>query len=221
MIPLKKIENARHIVLVCEKEYFPQASILYSYLLTLHKKVSLFSLVSDSRYSFLPWYDKLRSNEIISFDIKVDANVEILELFDFFKKHNIKINKKIATAFYAGFLERYENFLDPKGDGTLFAILSELLASGAEQKLCISALQQRIPLSRFRLQSIIYKKFLLKKNAQLVYVCLNDADFEASGASWDEVYFIAKELLNLVNVQQVLIKKSNEKNKIINLIKEV
>ena len=222
MIAQDEIKKAKHIVIEYNSIYFAQASALYSYILTLHKKVSLFSEdESFCRYAFLPWYEKSRSKEPSSADLKISANIEIFELYSFFKKRDIHINKKMATALYAGFLERYENFLSRECDGTIFAAVSELIAKGAECRLCIDELIQKVPLRIFRLKSIVYRQLLLKKNAELVYVSLDEQDFITTGAKWNDLNLISKELLNLANVKEVLIIKSDEVNKIINLKKEV
>ncbi len=221
MIPLQKLEKLKHIAIENHKNNFPQASILYSLMLLKHKKVSLFAKEEERQYTFLPWYEKLRRDEPASADLKISADMNILELYLFLQKHEIKINTKMATAFYAGFLKRYDNFLSPDCDGILFAVLSELIHLGADHQLCVNELVRKVSLSSVRLRSIVFKKVLLRKNARLATACLCEEDFVSSGASWSDVYNIAKELLDLVHVQEVEITKSDEKDKIIKLSKEV
>jgi nanoRNase/pAp phosphatase (c-di-AMP/oligoRNAs hydrolase) len=103
----------------------------------------------------------------------------------------------------------------------VFAVLSELIELGADHRLCVDELTRKVPLSQVRLKSIIFKKLLLKKDARLAVVSLDEEDFEASGASWSDVAVVAKELLNLAHVQEVEVTKSDEKDKIIKLSKEV
>lgn len=222
MIPLDKIEHSKHIVIEVNNENFPQASILYSYSLLLHKKVSLFTVDGiSSRYSFLPWFEKLRLNKPSSADACIHTDIAILDLYFFLKELNIKLNKKMATAFYAGFLQEYDNFLSSQCDGIVFAVLSELIIAGADSQTCIRELTQKVPLSVLRLKSIVYKKALLKNNATLAYVELSNEELEASGAKWDDIPFIAKKLLNIAHVEKVTIINVDEKDKIINLSKEI
>ena len=222
MIPVQDIQLAKHILIECNNKLFIKATLLYSYCIASGKKVSLFSNESiERRYSFLAWYNKLRTAVPLSADLSISADINILDLYALFKKQNIKINKKIATAFYAAFLETYDNFLDPKCDGTIFAILSELLEAGAEVKVCVDELINKKPLKIFRLEALIYKKLLLKQNGELAYVRLSKEDFDASGALWDDALIVAKELLRLAHVQEVSILHNDDQEKIINLNKEV
>ncbi len=221
MIPLQELEKSKHVLIKSSKNTFAQASVLYSLMLVKHKKVSLFSEEKERQYAFLPWYEKLRISEPSSADLKISADIDVFELYTFLQKHEIKINAKMATALYAGFLKRYDNFLSSECNGTVFAALSELIKLGADHRLCVNELTQKIPLSRLRLKSVVFKKVLLKKSAELAYVHLCDEDFESSGAAWEDIYDIAKELLNLAHVQEVEIIKSDEKDKIIKLSKEV
>jgi len=221
LIPIKQIEKHNHILIECDKKYFPQASVLYSYMLMCHKKVSLYSEDKSQRYSFLAWSDKVRIKAPSSADYTINAEFDILDLYTFLKKNEITINKKMATALYAGFLERYDGFLSPLCDGTIFAILSELIEYGADHILCVEQLTKKVPLSTYRLKAIVYKKLLLQNNAKRGYVSLVQEDFESSGAKWNDLWYIAKEILNLVHLKEVLIIKDDEKDKIINIKKEV
>jgi phosphoesterase RecJ-like protein len=221
LIKKKQIEESKHILINSDKDSFAQASILYSYMLSLHKKVSLFSKEKDERFSFLAWFDKIRSNKPTSVDLEIDSSIEIMELYLFIKESNVKINKKMATAFYAGFLNRYNNFLGKDCDGTVFAVLTQLVELGAEQSLCVMEMTQKVPLSIFRLKSLVYERFLLKENATVVSLSLKDEDFLKTGTVWEDLFIIADELLQLAHVQEVVITKSDEKDKILKIVKEV
>jgi phosphoesterase RecJ-like protein len=221
IIPIDKIENSHHILIKSDEEHFPQASVLYSFLLTKQKKVSLYMENVDGKFSFLPWYEKVRSNEVKSADLSLTATIEILDLYHFLKTNGVKINQKMATALYAGFLKRYDNFISFECNGTVFAVLSELLALGAQQKLCVTEMLQKQPLSLLRLKALVYKKLLLKENARLAEVKVCSNDFEASGSSWDDMQEIAKEILHLVHVEEVHIINVDENKKILKIIKEV
>jgi len=221
IIPIDTIENSHHILIKSDEEYFPQASILYSFLLTKQKKVSLYVENRNGKFSFLPWYEKIRSHEVSSADLSLTITIEIMDLYSFLKTNGVKINQKMATALYAGFLKRYDNFISSECDGTVFAVLSELLALGAQQKLCVTEMLQKQPLSLLRLKALVYKKLLLKENARLAEVKVCSNDFEASGSSWDDMQEIAKEILHLVHVEKVHIINVDENKKILKIIKEV
>jgi hypothetical protein len=120
-----------------------------------------------------------------------------------------------------GFFEHYDGFVSSECNGTVFAALGKLIELGAKQELCLQKLRQSEALSRFRLKSILFRKFVLKENAKLAYVELCSEDFSKSGASWDDVEDISKELLNIVNVKKVIVKESDDKERKIMLEKEV
>jgi len=221
LIPLEQIQKYKHIVIECDDNTFPQASILYSLMLVLHKKVSLFSMEKVERFSFLAWSDKIRLNLPSSGEYSINAEIDIVKLYIFFKENGLKINSKMATAFYAAYLKRYDNLLSSECNGTVFANLSELIEYGADHNLALKELTQKVPLSTFRLKSIVYKKLLLQNNASKAYVSLEDKDFKESGAQWDDVFEIAKEILTLVHIQEVFIVQSDKNDNIININKEV
>ncbi len=62
----KAIENAQHIVLIAhinpDADSFGSASAMYTYLMRLEKKVTLFCVTEriNPRLAFLPWFDKMR-----------------------------------------------------------------------------------------------------------------------------------------------------------------
>ena len=221
IIPLEEIERSKHILIKSDEAHFPQASLLYSYLLTQHKKVSLYMDRKEERFSFLAWYEKIRLTEPHSVDLIMSASVEIIELYNCLKKNKIKINKKMATALYAGFLQRYEHFLSPECNGMVFAAVSELIESGADHMFCVEKLIYTKPLSLFRLKAIAYKKLLLKNNATVAKVNLSHEDFESTGAQWQDVEVIAREILELAHIKEVFIIQNGEKNKILKIVKDI
>jgi len=222
LLPIKQIKEAKHILIKSDLKSFPQASVLYSYLLQEHKKVSLYLEENKSKkYAFLAWFDKIRTTKPLSADLEIDADISVMELYLFLQNNGIKINKKMATALYCGFFESYENFLSPKCDGMLFAAVGELLAFGAEHTKCVENLCKSIPLSRMRLQGTLLQKFVLQKNASVAFVEICDEDLQQSGATMDDLYVVAAELLKLVHVQEVHLLKRDAKNKILKIIKDV
>ncbi|SFV58509.1 FIG146085: 3'-to-5' oligoribonuclease A, Bacillus type [hydrothermal vent metagenome] len=215
LIPNEQIDTARHILIKSDKETLAQASVLYSYLLTLHKKVSWYAESIDMKFAFLPWFEKLRMKNLSSADVVIDADVEMMDLYDFLQKKSVKINPKIATALYAGFLKRYKNFISEDIDGTVFAILSQLVTSGADHRLCVSHLSKNTPLCMIRLKATLFERCLLKENATVASVSIDESDLLKSGVSMEEVIEAAAELLNIVHVEKVQLIKSDEDNKII------
>ncbi|NPA58854.1 MAG: phosphoesterase, partial [Epsilonproteobacteria bacterium] len=104
---LEKINSAKHIVIFSDITHLPVASALYSHLLRLDKKLS-FVLKTSSiplELSFLPWYDKIKTSKITSYDFLIEVDFNSFEFFEYLKDSNNKINKKIATSLYAGILK--------------------------------------------------------------------------------------------------------------------
>jgi hypothetical protein len=220
-IPIEMIKESKHILIKSDEAHFPQASVLYSYLLTQHKKVSLYMEEKKHMFAFLPWYDKVRVTEASSAELTIDVSMEIMDLYDFLKSNGVTINKKMATALYAGFLKRYNNFLAKECDGTVFAVLSELIEYKAQYQMCLQEMIYSKPLSLFRLKALAYKKLLLVKNARVAKVVLCDEDFESCGAQWSDVKEVANEILKLAHVEEVHIIKSDEKDKILKIVKDI
>jgi len=222
LIPIQEIQKASHILIRVDSDSFANASVIYSYVLTLHKKVSIsYEKDVDNKLFFLPWFSKLRAISPSSADLVLDADSDGKELFLFLKEHNIKINSKMATALYASLLKQFDFFTTTHCNGTIFAIASELIGLKAEYKVCHDYLQKRISLSSLRLKVILLKSLLLKDDATKAYLAICNDDLKASGGTLDEAYLIMKEVLNLVHVSEVLLVKSDENNKIIKNLKEI
>ena len=114
IIDLENINSAKHIVITTDNAAFANASALYSYILTLHKKVSLHnSEALESRFSFLAWFDKSRIKMPTSGDEVITMSSGTRELYEFFVSNKIKINAKMATALYAGLLQEFDAFKVP------------------------------------------------------------------------------------------------------------
>ena len=221
MINLEDIKSAKYIVIEVEFELLCSGSAFYTYLLQLHKKVSLVcnSEIIDDRFSFLPWYDKKKDNTPSSADLVLNLNINGIELFDFFKEKEIKINKKMATAFYASLVYETNGFKTSL-NGTIFAMAKELLELGAEHKICNDFLLDRTTLSCLRLKAILLKNMLLKDDASLAKLSVSDDTLKATGSNLNEAYKIMYEPLKLVYVKEVHLLKSDEDNKILKIIKK-
>ena len=215
MIPKEKFENAKHTVLIVEEENFPLGSALYSYVLTLHKKVSFVANKKiKKKFAFLPWYDKLRESVPSSCDLRYEVGTSTLELFEFFQQNGIKINAKMATALYASLLIEYNFFRSAACDGIIFALASELIALQAEYKLCRNYLQYRVPLSQIRLKGLLFQKVILTNNAKHAELFVTNEELSACGASFEDCYEVLEDILMIVHVTKVILRDDN-KNKIV------
>jgi len=222
MLPLVDIKNAQNILIQTDNASFANASAIYSYILTLHKKVSLSKIENiENNLKFLPWFDKLRDSVASSSDLTIVVSKESLKYFNFFKSNGIKINLKMATALYSGILQRYNNFNSSECNGTVFAACSELISLKANYTVARQAIVNSQSLAIYRLRSILFKNLLLIENAKVAQSHFSDEDLKASGASMQEVYTVMRELLSLVNVSKVVLLKSDENFKIIKTIEEM
>ncbi len=212
----------KHIVIQTKSENFANATVLYSYILTLHKKVTLYCEDEvHQRFAFLPWYDKIKPSLPSSAEYTIVVGGDTLSYYDFFNTNNIKLNSKMATGLYAALYEKYEYFSAIKSDGILFATLSKLVESGANCEAVEQHLYRSNPLSLFRIKATLYQSMLLVKSATEVELFLCDADLKASGASIYEVTKAMQELLTLAHVKKVVLKKSDQDMKVIKEIEIV
>jgi len=219
LINLSEIDSSEHITLLCDEQTFANASALYTYILTQHKKVSLIAQKSISKkFSFLPWYDKLRQNIPPSSDCIIEVDVDTLSLFDLFQKEEIKINQKMATSLYGALLNEYECFCSERCNGMVFAAASKLIELNAADKECLKYLKQSKPLSYFRLQARLYKSLLLIENAKIALLAFSEDDLQASGANLDDAYMIMMEVLDLAHVQEVRLLQKEKNDKILKSI---
>jgi len=220
LISLEAIDKAKHIVILVSNDSFADASALYTYILRLHKKVSIVSEVQtiDSKYSFLPWFDKLRDIVPSSADLVIDFDLETEPLFNLFKSNNITINTKMATALYAGLLQRFDGFISSGADGMIFADVSELIEQGADYKLCNKFIMKRVSLSTLRLKAVMLKNMLLINDSKAALFCVSDDDFKSSGSDEGEAFEIMKEGLHLPYVEMAIL--INSENRVLKLITE-
>ena len=77
---INRINEAKHIVVIAHRspdaDSMGSASAMYTYLLTLHKKVSFFCVTKkiNPRLSFLPWFDKVRDSFPASADLAISLD---------------------------------------------------------------------------------------------------------------------------------------------------
>ncbi len=130
-------------------------------------------------------------------------------LYDFFKLNNIVINKKMATALYAGLLDDSDGFLDDRVDGTVFAVIKELIECGADYKTSNKFVKKWISLGAFRLKALMYKNMKLMCDAKVAVFCIDDNDIKSSGAIVQDCQSVLKESLYLPTVKVALLLKIN------------
>jgi len=220
LIDLQKVQDAKHIVLKCQSSSFAHADALYSFLLSLEKRVSLVTQSEiDRRLSFLPWFKKVRTNLPSSAEYIVEVEADVVGVREFFKRVNFKLNKKIATSLYSALLIEFENFQSSRCDGITFALAAELIESGAEYRVADTMINKREPLALFRLRGQLFLTMRVHNSAKSASLFISDEILEATGASLEDAYLVMKETLKLVHLQSVELRDSE--NKIIKLIKDV
>lgn len=200
---LEKIDSAKHIEIVVDSAFIPSASALYSHVLRLHKKVSFVcqSENINNNLSYLAWFDKIKPNRVISSDCTILFNYDALEFYNFFKDSNIKINSKMATALYSGILLDTDGFLNSKVDGTVFAVITELIEYGAEYKVANTSIMKSITLSSIRLKAIMFKSMILQNSAKTAVFFLNSDDLKSTGATLQDCDEVLQESLKLPHVE--------------------
>lgn len=214
MLNIEKINDAKHIVISLpngiQNDVFASANALYSYILTLHKKVSFFSEVTNTKknLNFLPWTNKLKNSYPSSADLEIKLeNSE--EVFIFFKDNEIKLNIKMATSLYASLLAKTKGF-SVGVDGMTFALANELVDAGADVKSCNKYILNYKSLASLRLKAILLKKMILINSAEVAFIELEDHDLKSSGATLEDSYVVLKDALSLPTVNRVIVKYKNK-----------
>ena len=221
MTLLQDLNNAKHISIKFDKNYLASATALYTYILQLHKKVSLVCLEKiDERFLFLPWFDKIRNSDISSADLKVDLKLSAIDLYKLFEENGIKLNQKMATSLYAGLLLETDGFKNDNVNGMTFAIAKQLLDAKAEYKVCTKFILKTSSLAYLRLKSLMLKNMILTNDATVATINIDDDNLKSSGAKIDDAYEILKDVLTLPYVKEVLLIKKENKE-ILKIIKEI
>lgn len=211
MINQSDIQQSSHIAIITDNASFALANVLYSYILSFHKKVSLVSKESiESKFIFLPWFDKVRSNVPTSADCEIVVDFEVLDFFYFLKEQNFKINAKIATSLYATFLLEDENGKILLCNSEKLLVLAQLQEMQADSKVCYEYLRERKSLAFFRLKSYMFANLVLKKNATLAQTFIDETILKQSGATLQDAYKVCRELLEMVHVKNVQLLKQNK-----------
>lgn len=130
-------------------------------------------------------------------------------LYNLFTQNKITINKKIATALYAGLLEDSQGFMSDKVDGTTFALVHELIAHGAEYKECNQFVMKYLTLGAFRIKGFMQTNMQLFHQARVAVFCVSDDDMKKSGAIGEDCEYALEEALYLPTVEVSLLLRQN------------
>ena len=215
----QKIKSAKHIEIVVDKDQLFVASALYSYVLTLHKKVSLVckAQVIDLKFSFLPWIDKIKKSDTPSADYSVKLTCSALELYESFSRLKININKKMATALYGAVLNETNGFTNTRLNGTIFAVCNELIECKAEYKLATDFVLKYGTLGVLRLKSKMLANMILLNDAKVAVFTLANNDLKATSTLIEDAEYVMLEAFTLAYVDTVvLLDNENEVIKILN-----
>lgn len=210
---LNKITKAKKVMILSHRDSLALSSALYTYVLMQHKSVSLICEDEsiETRFSFLPWFEKIKTKKILSADLEIEVRFSSLEFFAYLKNSSIKINKKMATALYGALIQESDGFLNPDANGMVFAVAKELIESGAEYKLCTKHLLQTKSLALLRLKSLMFKSMILKNSAKEAIFKIDENDLKSSGASLRDCDEVLKEALHLPSVEFAVLKDSRDK----------
>jgi len=130
-------------------------------------------------------------------------------LYDFFKANAVKINKKMATAIYAGLLDDSDAFLSDKVDGTTFATIQELIKEGADFQLCNKNIIKSTSLASLRLKALMLKNMELECSARVAVFCVSGEDMKSTGAVYKDCEGALEESLYLPHVEVAVLLKQN------------
>ncbi len=251
---VKRINSAKHIVVMAhlnpDADSLGSASAVYTYLLTLHKKVSFYcaSKSIDKKLSFLPWFNKIRDTFPLSVDlaisldcadisrIDVELNCDLINidhhksnpsyaqynlidsscisttqvLYNFFEIHKIPINKKMATALYAGLLDDSNCFISNDMDGIIFAVARELIELGADYKICNKFVMKYQTLAGLRLKVKMFTNMNLLSDARVALFLVTQEDMKETGAIDKECEVALEEALFLPTVEISVLLRENK-----------
>jgi hypothetical protein len=220
----KKISAAKHIELFANSadELFI-GSVLYSYALTLHKKVSFVfkEEISKSILSCTPWLEKIKKSDSSSADLKLTLeDYSFIDLYQGLKKSKTKVNKKMATALYGALLSHTKGFSNSYTDGTSFALASELIALGAESEKCRYAIVEQCSLAKLRLKAIMLKKMTLVNSATVALFFIDEEDLKATRASEEDAVDILYEAFSLEYVESSILLRSDLENRVVKIVEK-
>lgn len=135
-------------------------------------------------------------------DVTAMSTTEVV--YDYFVANGIKINGKIATALYAGLLDDSECFSAPGCSAKTFAMAGDLIALGADHRLCTDSLYRSDSLAALRMRGTLLKDMKLFSDGRLALFEITVGLQEATGASVAECKTVLDEALAMRTVQAAL-----------------
>lgn len=130
-------------------------------------------------------------------------------LHNFFIENGIDVNKKMATALYAGLLDDSNGLISEEVDGTVFATQNMLIASGADYKLCNTFIMKYHSLAGLRLKAIMLSNMSLLNNAKVALFLVTKEDMQKTGAIGEDCESALEESLFLPTVELAILLKEN------------
>jgi len=222
---LMKIEDKKHIEIVVQSEKLFVGSALYTYILTLHKKVSLVckSTNIERKYSFIPWFEKIKKSDTPSADYSIELDISGENLYNYFENNFIKINSKMATALYGALLNESNGFQNSSKIGaSFFNKIAQLIEYGADYKRCQKFIIEFQSLALLRLKSIMLNNMILVNNATTVLFYISENDLKKTGADLEDAKKVIREIFSLPYIENsILLDLDRENEVIIILNKEI
>jgi len=80
----------------------------------------------------------------------------------------------MATAMYAGLLDDSNAFMNEEVDGTIFAIVGELIECGAEFQVCNKNIVKSMSLAALRLKGMMFTNMTLAIDARVAIFIVSD-----------------------------------------------
>ena len=222
----KTIPTSSSIVILLPEEadvdLYATASVLYTYILQLHKKVALVSKTEiDKKYFVIPWIQKAKKTVPNKSDLLLTCKSEtpskeaiVLQkyknnnaisltqiVFEAMKSLHVKINPKMATALYSGIFKGSDPFLSLKTDGTIFAFAKELIELGANHRDVVKYLQKYSTLSQVRLLGAMLLEMQLLQEATIAFFDVSYEMLQKYGASWNDCEGAMEKALELPTVR--------------------
>ncbi len=131
------------------------------------------------------------------------ATTEVV--YSLFKKLEIKVNAKMATALYAGILEDSDGFGSPRTDGTTFALAKELIELGAKHYDVVKYLQKYSTLSHLRLLGAMLLDMRLLHEATTALFVVEYTMLERYGARYEDAEEALERALEMPTVELSLL----------------
>ncbi len=122
-------------------------------------------------------------------------------VYDLLQKAKAKINAKMATALYAGIVEKSDMFQKSDVNGMTFAFAKELLDYGALHAEVVKYLQKYSTLSQLRLIGKMLESMRLVESAQIALFYVDRALLQHTGAELEDTQEALERALWLPSVR--------------------